>query len=77
MNKILLTLLIASLLSVGACSRPKEEATQRAQSTPDPNLPKRMEQQQSAINRAAEQMKKEEQQKAASPPSPTPTVSPP
>jgi hypothetical protein len=73
MKKIAMTLMMAGLLALGACSRPREEAA-KASPTPDPNLPARMEKQQSAINRAAEELKKEEARKSAA--QPTPTASP-
>lgn len=75
MKKIAMILVMAGLLAVGACSRPKEEPVQ-TKATPDPKLPARMEKQQDAINRAAQQLKKEEDAKAASQPSATASASP-
>ena len=75
MKKIAMTLMMAGLLAVGACSRPKEEPAQ-TKATPDPNLPARMEKQQNAINRAAQELKKEDE-KAGANPSPLPSLSPP
>jgi len=77
MKKIAMTLMMASFLLAGACSRPKEEsAEKKANASPDPKLPARMEQQHSAINRAAEQMKREAEQRSAPNRTPTPSASP-
>jgi hypothetical protein len=77
MKKIAMTLAMTVLL-LGACSRPKEEAAVEKKTTasPDSKLPARMEEQQKAINRAAEQLKREEQQKSGPNPTPTPSASP-
>jgi hypothetical protein len=77
MKMIARTLMMVGFLLAGACSRPKEEsAEKKANASPDPKLPARMEQQQTAINRAAEQMKREAEQRSIPKPTPTPSASP-
>jgi hypothetical protein len=75
MKKIAIILVVAGLLSAG-CSRKKEETADTMKTSPSPNLQKRMEEQQKAIQRASAQVQKEQDQKAAAGESATPSPSP-
>jgi ABC-type glycerol-3-phosphate transport system substrate-binding protein len=75
MQKLAIILVVAGLLSAG-CSRQKEETADTTKTSPSPNLQKRMEEQQKAIQRASAQVQKEQDQKAAAEKSASPSQTP-